>query len=393
MNKFAKLPIESLIRILGIQEDRRYYSLFRYRKGSDELVSLKDPDIRKYDVDYFRELDGAAKKRVRQLIFNGKYEHTAKICEIKTFIYLHFVLTDLTNGKAEHITFKEIGERTGCTERTVKASLNALVRDGFISYEKLNARYLDITLLGYKNMFKKAKDGGHGYFTMTSEACGSILDLKRLNDIRVALISIYESVRNEYVSPSKTLGALISFDEYKKALPEYLRPCHIRESVQTLSGVFGTFTETYKEFRVKLSGMFSARPIQNALLREARSAIRDHFISIRSAIDDFNRELESTLRISQECLDRLRTYGINCYCFIDTVSKDDVDHWKLKGLEYNTGTIESLAGIAVNFDLSMVLKAIGTFYENYILGDRAVDNLPGLITSIIKDNLKLQTEA
>lgn len=390
MNRFAKLSIAYTTQLLGIQQDRALMSMY-YLRGTDQLVNIDDPDIDTADIDYRRTVKASDRKKARFLFYKkSTYEKTLKINVIKLFLLLNFEITDLTNGIAEKVSYGEMGEKMGCTVKTVRAALEALSESAYISYTKLNPRYFTAKLLNYKDMFKKAKDGGQGYLSISSDALNTILSLRHLNDIRIAMVSIFESVKNEMTSPSKTLGAVIPISSFKKALPDYLRPCHIRKSIVSLSGI-GEYREDYQEYRVKLSSGFSCRPIQNALRQEAKVRIRDHFKDFSAAVDTVNREIDVSLSISGDSLHRLRELGAGFLEYNFRLDPESKDKWKLKPLTWNSDLIDSLAGIAVNFETDLVIDAINTYYMEYVNAGIQVANIPGLITSIIKDELHLRT--
>lgn len=393
MNSFTKLPIEKCTALLGIQDrkERRY----RYIKGSDDLLCLDDvPSLRQNAgrIDYARPLDMKARRTVHHLEYDGKYLKTMKADAVKAYIILHFLMTDFTAGTIERAQFSELSREAGCTERTARASLLSLAGEGYITYEKINARYFRASICGYADMFRKAKDGGHGYLTMSREAAGRILSLKRINDIRIAVVSLFESVQNERNSSSKELCALIPFERFRQAMPGYMRPCHIRKAAESLSGLIGDFSETYREYRVKLDGIFNPRPLQNAARQEARTAIRERFRNMQSCIDAFNRELEETLSVNREMFEPMLPFGLSFDTRSKTLSPEDVKSYRLSPISYNSDIIESLSSIAVTFNLPTVLRAVSVYYREYVNGSRKVEvrNVAGLITAIVKEELLIQ---
>lgn len=393
MNSFAKIPIEKCTALLGIQDrkERRYC----YIKGSDDLMCLDDTaELRRNagKIDYLRKLDTKARRTIHRLEYNGSYLKTMKAGSVKVYIILHFLISDFTSGTIDRALFSEVSREAGCTERTVRASLDSLASEGYITYKKLNARYFSAEICGYAEMFRKAKDGGHGYITMSREAVSRILSLHGINDLRIGVVSLFESVQNERNSSSKALGAVIPFDRYRQAMPGYMRPCHIRKAVETLSGLFGEFSETYREYLVKLDNVFNPRPVQNAVRQEARSAIRERFNKIQRCAEAFNKELEESLCVNQDMAEPLRSCGLKYYILNQKISPDEVSSFRFRDIHYNAELIESLSGIAVTFNIPVVLQAISVYYSEYVNGSSRIDvkNVPGLITAIVKDELRLQ---
>ena len=393
MNSFAKIPIEKCTALLGIQDrkERRY----RYIKGSDDLMCLdNDAELRKNagNIDYLRTLDMKARKTVHRLEYNSTYLKTMKAASVKVYIILHFLVTDFTSGTIQRAMFSELSREAGCTERTIKASLESLRDEGYITYEKLNARYFSASVCDYAGMFRKAKDGGHGYITMSLEAASRILSLRRINDLRIAVVSLFESVQNERNSSAKELGAVIPFDRYMEAVPGYMRPCHIRKAVEALSGLLGEFSETYKEYRVRLDGVFNPRPIQNTIRQQARTVIRERFADIQRCVEAFNRELEESLCVNHEMSELFRPLGLKYNFLNQKISQEEIKNFRFSEIHYNADLIDSLSGIAVTFNLPIVLKAISVYYREYVNCSRSIEvkNVPGLITAIVKDELRLQ---
>lgn len=396
MNVFAKIPIEKTLSLLSIQDETeiqkaRYY----YLKNSDEIINaadLKQLDAHAGQLDYTRKLDAKARLRIHRLTHNdNSHVPTVKADPIKVYLYIHFCLTDYTKGIAEEMSLAETAQAVGCTEKTVTAALNTLEEKGYISYRKLNPKYVTVTVNDYAEMFRKAENGGHGYLSFGQEGLEKILKLRHLNEIRIALISVFEACQHEYKSASKSLTTIISIDRYKEALPNYIRPCHIHEALNSLNNDVIVFSNNkYRDYRVSVSRSFSSKPVQNSIRQEARHVIRERFRDIAATIEEINREMEATLSISGDWGKRLRPFGIRITAFNQLIEKEDVECFRFRELHYTSDLIESLSEVAVNFDLTAVLHAIGTYYTSYVRGDVKIDNIPGLITSIIKEEMKLR---
>lgn len=384
MNNYAKISIESLSSILGIQDVKRHVRNFAYLKNSDELLYLADPSVSFGDIDTSRSLDQAACKKVKALVYgNSSYEKTLRTSAVKLFVLLNFCITDLTHGVADHVDARELAGILGCNIKTVRASIGTLDQLGYLSSRQQNAFFYRITISGYKSMFKKACSGGKGFFVVTKEGMEDILSLEHINDLRAFFVSLFYSSKNE-ISQS-TIGAVISLKRYLEALPHYVRPCHVRRSLFSLAERFGSFREGYKEFSVELKNAFSAASAIRRMKKSLKTEVRKEMGSFKNIITEINKEMVTNLYLSSDNIRRLLDKGIQ----VDDTpvrfsSAEEAKKNSFLLIEESERLLDKLADLAVKTSVPLVMQAVTLFYNQYIQKGLKVRSTEALIDTNLK---------
>ena len=359
MKKWANIPIKYLSEILGIQISRKRTAIF--------------------DVDNSGKLSPEDYRRISCAEFNSKNVCTLKAYAVKLYLYLFF-LSD-SRGIGEYISINELSTALGCTERTIFSSFRRLSDSGYISFEKLNPRYVAFSISGYgADLFRSMKKGGKGFITMSEESAREFLSITGLNDLRLALSCLIRCNVNGLKSTSKISASIISVADFKDALPAYIRPSDIKRSILRIAPHIGRIEERYKEYSVFLSDTLTARKQYETCRREARCEIKAHVDELMLVISDINVSLKATGVPGIRNILRLREEGIED---TDFIYDPDTRHLTLP--YFSSKDIESLASLAAQFGTEEVIAAVNSFISIYCLSGIKFTSPAAAVSNILSE--------
>ena len=181
----------------------------------------------------------------------------------------------------KNVDEREIAKLLGCSIKTVRANNQVLENEGLINVFKADSKKVNIRILGYKDRFLTAEEGGRGYLTLTKEALLYILKLEHVNDIRLFL-KLYFFIDRVSKEDGKTI---ITVDELKTAFPEYISDKKITQMMEqlivackkTISIFLVTKCSTEGSFAYKLNKDFNPAIVKEKLKQENQKPL-DEFL-------------------------------------------------------------------------------------------------------------------
>ena len=359
MKKWANIPIKYLSEILGIQISRRRTAVF--------------------DVDNSGSLSPEEYRRLSITEFDSKNVRTMKAYAVKLYLLLFFLAN--SRGVGEYVPISELSTSLGCTDRTVLNSLRRLSDSGYVSFAKLNPRYLSFSISGYNaDLFSDMKHGGKGFITMSDASAAEFLSLEKLNDLRLALSCLIRCNLNGLKSTSKISASIISVSDFKASLPSYIRPSDIKRSILRIAPHIGRVEERYKEYSVFLSDTLAARKQYEACRRQSRLEIKAHTDELMLIVTDLNSSLRTLGLPGVRNMLRLKEAGIE-----DTDVIYDTENKHIALPYFSSKDIDSLASLAAQFGTEDVMAAIDEFVSTYCLRDIEFSSPAAAVTSIINE--------
>ena len=126
-------------------------------------------------------------------------------------------------------------------------------------------------------------------------------------------------------------------------LPKYCKPCIIKQHMSNSDADIFNVTINDNIIRFEISSRYIAKKQKQILLEE-------NIDRLKSFINDFNISNYKLIKISK--LD-----------------------------------LEDLANIAVHYSFDLLMYALADIYRQYILYERSIKNIPGLVSTIIRANV------
>ncbi len=292
------------------------------------------------------------------------YKPRLKSNSIKLFLLFHFYHPDRF-GIIRNIDMRILSRQLNCDIKTIQNNLNILSRYSYISFSKTAAYTFNLCLNDYQNYYLPANKGGRGFFVLSKELLNELLNINNLLSLRIFLRELIEidnlNAKGPFTAVSKT------YKELKLSLPDYCKPCIIRKSMDSKNKIFDI---SFKDnvIRFEINDMYNAR-------KQKSDCYDYHINQLNKFITDFNQ--------TATYINTTTTAPSKYIQFFDDTKlrKSEYDHYKL--LILKDFEIEDLAQLAVQYSYDLVLNAFSEVYKNYILFNKKVLNLGGLIRTII----------
>lgn len=289
------------------------------------------------------------------------YKHMLKSNAIKLLLLFHFYSPDRF-GIIKNISVKDLSDCLHCNIKTIKNNLEILSQYDYISYCYTQKHVINLCLTDYEKYFLPANKGGRGFFVMSYTLLQQILMLDNLVSLRIHLRQLIEidnlNISAPYTAVSKT------FTEMKLSLPQYCKPCVIRKSINNSNNIFNiSFKDNIVRFEIK--DAYNSRRQKNECYNNYINEF-NHFMS------DFNSE------VYNKALNPAYT-GTYIESFIPANSDADT----LKLINFSELELEDLATLALTYSYDYVMTALQTIYKTYVLSEKKITNLGGLVRTII----------
>ena len=294
------------------------------------------------------------------------YRPTLKSNAIKLLLLFHFYHPDRF-GIINDINTDELANHLHCDVKTVHNNLNILSAYGYISYCKTAPHYINLCLTDYEKYYLPANQGGRGFFVLSKELLFELLSLDNLLSLRIHLRELIDidnlNTKGPFTAISKT------YKELKRSLPDYCKPCNIRYAVKNSSDIFDiSFKENAIRFEIK--DCFNSR--------KQKQECYNHYLTM---FKDFLTTFNETVVIMNTCNYIPDTYSEFFDGFINPNN-----HYRL--ISIKDFEFEDLAQLALQYSFDSVITAFSDIYKSYILNDKKVINLGGLLRTVIISNLK-----
>lgn len=287
------------------------------------------------------------------------YQNTLKTNAIKIFIYLHTCKPD-KDGQVSMDT-REAASLTNSNEKTIAANLSSLQGYGYITYTKAAPHKYNVIINDYKNYYKPASKGGRGFLVINRELFGELMKIDSLNLMRITIRQIIE-LDNQ--SANGTFNVIEkSYRDIKLSLPEYCKPNVIRRAITHVTDIFHTEIKN-TGIRFILGEKYNAKKQKNERQDLYSQKFLDFFSEFNAQIVDLN-----TNQIS-----------IDQFKYQDFLT-ENTDQFRLLGFTPNQ--IVDMVQMAMQYSYELVVEALKEIYKNYKLKTKRINNIGGLIRTII----------
>ena len=296
------------------------------------------------------------------------YRPMLKANAIKLFLLLHFYHPD-KNGIVYNLEACELASVIGCNVRTVWNNLKVLEEYTYISYSKNEYGLINVILNDYENYYLPANKGGRGFLVMSKEL------LTKLNSTD-SLVSLRIFIRELLSLDSPELKGVASVDyknirDIRNTLPSYCKPSVIKAKLTKNSDIFNV---TFKDDVVRFE-------IDKAYIPKNQKAyVHEEYVGIlQNFIWEFNQNVAYVNSGETVSAKFSSFFNIN-------TSVASYKLMKLTNIE-----IDDIASLSLHYSYEIVMNALSVVYKEYYMYEKTVNNLAGLMSTIIRaqfNNLK-----
>ena len=296
------------------------------------------------------------------------YRPMLKANAIKLFLLLHFYHPD-NNGIVYNLEACELASVIGCNVRTVWNNLKVLEEYTYISYSKNEYGLINVILNDYENYYLPANKGGRGFLVMSKEL------LTKLNSTD-SLVSLRIFIRELLSLDSPELKGVASVDyknirDIRNTLPSYCKPSVIKAKLTKNSDIFNvTFKDDVVRFEIDKAYIPKN---QKAYAHEEYVGILQNFIW------EFNQNVAY--------VNSGETVSAKFSSFFNI--KTSVASYKL--MKLTDIEIDDIASLSLHYSYEIVMNALSVVYKEYYMYEKTINNLAGLMSTIIRaqfNNLK-----
>lgn len=321
--------------------------------------------------------EGCTKKTIATQIVYKKVYHNEKnkygyrprlkSNAIKLLLRLHFCRPDKF-GIINNVNTEELAEDLRCDIKTIYNNLKVLEDYGYVSYSRTDTRTVSVCLNDYEKYYLSANKGGRGFIVMSKELLLKLLQLDNILTLRIHLRELLEldnlNIKGPFTAVSKT------YKEIKRTLPDYCKPCLIRSAVKGCTDIFDiTFKDNVVRFEI--NELFNCRRQKDECFNRYITVFQDFIKTFNTTVIAVNSS-------------NVLPEGWAEF-FSDKENQPDIifKFIKIKDYEY-----EDMAQLAMQYSYDNVIEALCQIYHGYILKERDVLNLGGLLRTIITTNLE-----
>lgn len=297
------------------------------------------------------------------------YQPTLKSNAIKLLILYHFLQPD-SRGFVKNISKKDLAKALGCTVSTVNAC-NKVLSDYnycFVSDSGIQTNYISVYLTDYKNYHKTAEEGGRGYLTFSVDMLNALLSVHSLNSLRIQIKGLLEIDSSRLKKISETT-ATATYHKLRGFLPKYCKNNVIRKALQEKTSILSTSVSA-SGVEFTLNSSFSITKLRSFMLGDAKDKIVDFISSVNDLVCDVNYDLPDKKEVAIESLQSLGILKADNY----------------KELLLSLDDYSSLASLAVQYNLQIVITSLLKIYNSYVLSNKPVNNVGALCRTFIRNN-------
>lgn len=376
ISNFANINIDKVFDALGIQ-------LYAHRPSVPILEATRSSDYISSNVaedGLHISISGMTRE------YSGKYYCTTlKSAAIKLYILLYFYTH--SNGLTDEIGYNEISDLLGVHKKTVRAALKRLDQEEYIEFYPEKHTFF-CRILNYKDMYEHKKIHHVGYITLNRELLNGILNVSGINSLRCSILSIFKLLRNQFKSATKLAAAEIRMNEFTFNMPKYVKPYIIEQSINEAKTFFSSCKKVYDKFIITLDHKYQASVIKQQLRKEGKEKINDYIAGINALRESALNDIQKGPGLSLETqMDALK-YKIN-----DIQLELSFDGKTIPELDFTSDQKNDLYGLCTEYNVEIILNAIGIYYNKYKLAGLKQSNPGGLIRSIIRELILLNQDA
>ena len=299
------------------------------------------------------------------------YRPMLKSNALKLLLLLHFFHPDRF-GIIKNVDTREIAQKLNCNIKTVWNNLEILSSYTYISYSKTDTYSINLILNDYENYYLPAHKNGRGFLVLSFDLLNKIILLDSLVTLRIYLRELINldnaNLKGQASVDHKT------FKDIRQVLPAYCKPCIIKKSIENASTDIFTTSINNNIIRFEIDKRYIAKNQKTILLQETTDKLKKFIMDFNSVIPEVNSgEIKPEKYNSFLPVDYDRVY----YKLI-SIKKDELD---------------DLANIAIHYSYDLMMLALSNVYKQYILFDKPIKNLPGLVSSIVRSQLDILKKA
>jgi len=391
ISNFARIGKGPLLRAVGLQKNHKEiieettpkldeaasgcFSCPNYRNR--EFMDYLPSELREETIKYCQDCPSAVylpQYKIRYVNETNMYGYQPRLKNfaLKLLLFYHFLSPDKF-GLLCDVSPKKLADQLGCNIKTIINSNHILQQFGYISIGNSGHKkgFINILLTEYRDYYKTAKEGGHGYFSMSSDLLLEILKIKDLNQLRISLRTIAEADRN--CINIDNIDIKKSFDEIRRFLPQYCKPNVIKTSLSNKTNIY---TVNYKEDEIifQMPEKYNSNLIKAKMEHENKELLQKHVDLLNDVFEKRNEHIDFPERIPDAINEILTLSNVDVFTNYQPLLLMESDY-------------DSLATLSVQYSLPLVKEALAIVYNTYIQKNRPVENTGGLIRTIIKDSL------
>ena len=283
---------------------------------------------------------------------------------------LHFYHPD-SNGIIRDLDANELAVNVGCNVRTIWNNLKTLQEYTYISYSKNEYGLISILLNDYENYYLPANKGGRGFLVVSKELYRKLCNIKSLVSLRIFIRELLSLDAPELKGQASVDYKNIR--ELRNLLPAYCKPSVIKEKLGVESDIF---TISFKDDVVRFQ-------------------IDKEFIPKNEKIkvhDEYAESLEKFIWEFNQNVTYVNSGGISPACLNDFFTmKNRQSTASFKPMLLTDIEIDDLASLSLHYSYDIVVNALSVVYREYYMYQKTVNNLGGLVSTIIRsefNNLK-----
>lgn len=292
------------------------------------------------------------------------YSETLKANGLKLLIVLHMMHPN-RHGFIFDLSISELKSILQCDRKTVISNLEYLQDYDYITFVKTNQRgHINVSITGYDSYFKSAREGGRGYMTFSIKLVEALLAIKDLTTLRLFLHQLIDT--DNYSDTEKQVFTK-SYHDLCDCLPSYYKPNHVKKGLSNnLDNPIFTL-DVGRNVTFVLNPDYNAKKVKEQLINDSNKKITDYIEDLNDHFDQINEGTAKPEELLPEFFFKDRNYK---HYITYIVQKND---------------IYDLAKMSWQFSLYDIIDALDYIYINYVMTRRMVDNLPGLVRTLIPE--------
>lgn len=396
LDNFSNIGKAVLIQALGIQKNYTeiiettkqvidYSNSFCKDCRCKAIIDSFEPDSQAYKDAYAACCNCPNKTFAQENVYkkiyhNEKNRYGSKVMlktnALKLFLLLHFYHPD-RHGIIRSLDTSELAVYLGCNEKTIWNNLDILSQYSYISYSKNNTHDVTILLSDYSNYFLPGNMHGSGFIVFSSELLNRLIKLKSIVAMRVFLREIINldntNLKGQACVDYKKIG------ELRKLLPEYCKPCIIKNNIFVENDIFDVSIED-NVIRFEID--------QHFIGKNQKARAHDEF---ENSLQIFMKDFNSFVPIvnSGQAPPALYKEFFTSSNFNSCSGYDS----SFRFIVLTDIEIDDLATLAVHYSFNNVITALAEVYNSYIMKQIKIKNLAGLVSAIIRSQINTSKKA
>lgn len=294
------------------------------------------------------------------------YKPRLKTNAIKLLLALHFYHPDRF-GIVKNLDIRELASLLHCDIKTVRNNLVILNQYSYVTYAKVDTYFITLCLNDYTSYYLPAKKGGRGFFVLSKKLFQQLLQIPTLVALRIYLRQLI-SIDNLNAKGGPFTAISNTFKDLKLFLPEYCKPNVIKKAVQRKNDIFDITLKDYS-IRFEIKAEYNAK-------KQKDDCYHYYIEQFQKFVTDFN-DTAAFLNVNNAAPPRYSFY-------FDTIRSSDC--YRL--IYFQDFEVEDLAMLALQYSYDSVIYALSSIYKTYILKDKKIMNLGGLVRTAITTQLK-----